>query len=539
MSISSIIISVYRIYKNGGLNMDIFTIGISLLGLLFGTICGGIITRTMIYKKLEIAKNNAKQIIQNAENEANLESKRLIQEAKIESQVIIQEAKEQAVEQKENAKAIETRAIEMEKGITKFSELLEKREFQLEKKEQELQEKTGLINEQHEQVTSMIEEQKERLYHVAKLSQEDAKQELFSNLEQEFQQEIDILLKQKQLAAEKNVDIHAKALLVQAMERYSGEVTAERNVAVVQLLSDDVKGKIIGREGRNIRTFESLTGADVIIDDTPEAVVISCFDPIRREVAKRALEQLVLDGRIHPTRIEEVVNKAKEEVERFIIEKGESVIDELGIGEVSTILIEALGKLHFRTSYGQNILKHSIEVAHLSGVMASELGLDIRMAKRAGLFHDIGKAIDFEQEGSHVDLGVEIATHAHEPEIVINAIASHHGDTDANSIIASLVAIADTLSAARTGARNESLEFYVQRLKDLEAIANDNEGVENSFAIQAGRELRVIVQPEVMDDVETMRLAKSIRERIEAELQYPGTVKITVVREMRAVEIAK
>lgn len=527
------------IYENGGLQMDIFTIVISLLGLLFGTICGGIITRTMIYKKLEIAKNNAKQIILDAENEANSESKRLIQEAKIESQGIIQEAKEQAIEQKENAKTIEQRAIEMEKGITKFSELLEKREFQLEKKEHELQEKTEQMNEQYADVTRMIEEQKERLYQVAQLSEEEAKQELFHNLEHEFQHEIDILLKQKQQAAERNVDVHAKALLVQAMERYSGEVTAERNVAVVQLLSDDVKGKIIGREGRNIRTFESLTGADVIIDDTPEAVVISCFDPIRREVAKRALEQLVLDGRIHPTRIEEVVNKSKAEVERFIIEKGESIIDELGIGEVSNILIEALGKLHFRTSYGQNILKHSIEVAHLTGMMAAELGLDVRLAKRAGLFHDIGKAIDFEQEGSHVDLGVEIATHAHEPEVVINAIASHHGDTEATSIIASLVAIADTLSAARTGARNESLEFYVQRLKDLEAIANDNEGVENSFAIQAGRELRVIVQPEMMNDVETMRLAKSIRERIEAELQYPGTVKITVVREMRAIEIAK
>ncbi|MGL4662297.1 MAG: ribonuclease Y [Culicoidibacterales bacterium] len=519
--------------------MDVFTIVISLLGLLFGTICGGFITRTLIYKKLEIAKNNAKQIILNAENEAKLESKKLIQEAKVESQVLVQEAKEQAQEQKENAKAIENRAIEMEKGITKFSELLEKREFQLEKKENELQEKTDLIKEQHDQVNNMIEEQKERLYRVANLSPEDAKSELFRNLEHEFQTEIDILLKQKQQAAEKNIDIHAKALLVQAMERYSSDVTTERNVAVVQLLSDDVKGKIIGREGRNIRTFEALTGADVIIDDTPEAVVISCFDPIRREIAKRALEQLVLDGRIHPTRIEELVNKSKAEVERFIVDKGETIIDELGIGEVSSMLIEALGKLHFRTSYGQNILRHSIEVSHLCGMMASELGLDVRMAKRAGLFHDIGKAIDFEQEGSHVDLGVELATSAHEPEIVINSIASHHGDVEATSIIASLVAIADTLSAARTGARNESLEFYIQRLKDLEAIANDNDGVENSFAIQAGRELRVIVQPEVMSDAETLRLAKTIRERIEAEMQYPGTVKITVVREMRAIEIAK
>lgn len=520
--------------------MSIFLLIIVLsLGLLFGIICGGFVTRTLIYKKLEAARNSASDIILNAETEAKAEAKKLLSDAKSEAQAMIQDAKVQTMEQKENAKVIENRAVEMEKGMTKFSELLEKRESQIEKKENEIEKKENEINKQHEEVQQMIAEEKERLYRVAQLTEADAKSELFANLEQEFQTEIDILLKQKQKMAEKKIDVHAKALLVQTMERYSSEVTTERNVAVVQLLSDDVKGKIIGREGRNIRTFEALTGADVIIDDTPEAVVISCFDPIRREIAKRALEQLVLDGRIHPTRIEEVVNKSRAEVERFIADKGESIIDELGIGEVSNLLIEALGKLHFRTSYGQNILKHSVEVAHLSGMMASELGLDVRMAKRAGLFHDIGKAVDFDKEGSHVDLGVELANNAHEPEVVINSIASHHGDVEATSIIASLVAIADTLSAARTGARNESLEFYVQRLKDLEAIANDNEGVENSFAIQAGRELRVIVQPEVIGDVEALRLAKRIRERIEAELQYPGTVKITVVREMRAVEIAK
>lgn len=503
----------------------------SLLGLLVS------ITSILIY--LKISTKNAKKIIENAEQTATTEAKRIIQEAKDESKSIIQDAKLAATEQKESAKAVEIRAIEMEKGISKLSELLEKREIQLEKKEDEIQNKITSITEQQQEVEQMKEEQKTALYQIAQLSEEEAKAQLFNNLEHELQHEIDIMLKQKQQSAEKHIDLHAKALLVQAMERYSGEVTTERNVSVVQLLSEDAKGKIIGREGRNIRTFEALTGADVIIDDTPEAVVVSCFDPIRREVAKRALEQLVLDGRIHPTRIEEVVNKVRAEVKAFVIEKGDTTIDELGIGEVSANLIESLGKLHFRTSYGQNILKHSIEVAHLTGMMAAELGLDVRMAKRAGLFHDIGKAVDFEQEGSHVELGVELAKMAHEPEIVINSIASHHGDVEATSTIATLVAIADTLSAARTGARNESLEFYVQRLKDLEAIACSNEGVENAFAIQAGRELRVIVQPEVMNDLATMRLAKQIRERIESELQYPGTVKITVVREMRAVEVAK
>lgn len=519
--------------------MDIVTLTVSLLGLLFGLICGGLIARSLIYNKLEVTKTSARHIIQDAENEAKRETKRYLQEAKTESQEIIQEAKQQAQEQKESAKVIEARAIEMEKGIAKLSELLEKRELQLEKKEEELNREGSAIKEERKHVQEMIQEQEKTLYRVAHLDEDEAKKELFRHLEIEFQSEIDVLLKQKQQTAERNVDLHAKALLIQVMERYSSEVTTERNVSVVQLMSEDVKGKIIGREGRNIRTFEALTGADVIIDDTPEAVVVSCFDPIRREIAKRALELLVSDGRIHPTRIEEVVNKSKEEVGRFVVEKGEAIIDELGIGEVHQVLIEALGKLHFRTSYGQNILKHSVEVAHLSGMMAAELGLDVRMAKRAGLFHDIGKAVDFEQEGSHVDLGVEIATIAHEPEIVVNAIASHHGDVAATSAIASLIAIADTLSAARVGARNESLEFYVQRLRDLEAIAKDNDGVDNAFAIQAGRELRVIVQPESMNDIDTLRLAKTIRERIEAELQYPGTVKITVVREMRAVEIAK
>lgn len=511
--------------------MDGIIILASLLGLLVGIVS--------IFIYLKISKKNAKKIIEDAEKKAADEAQKILHEAKTESQTIIQYAKDEAKEQKESAKAIEMRAVEMEKGINKLSELLEKREVQLEQKESEIKEKSVEVSQEREALEQLIEQQREQLYHITHLNKDAAKKELFSHLEHEFQHEIDMLLRQKQEALEKHADIHAKALLIQTMERYSGEVTTDRNVAVVQLLSEDSKGKIIGREGRNIRTFEALTGADVIIDDTPEAVVISCFDPIRREIAKRALEQLVMDGRIHPTRIEEVVNKVRIDVNKFVVEQGDLTIDELGIGEVSPMLIEALGKLHFRTSYGQNILKHSIEVAHLTGMLAAELGLDIRMAKRAGLFHDIGKAIDFEQEGSHVDLGVELATMAKEPEIVVNAIASHHGDTEATSIISSLVAIADTLSAARTGARNESLEFYVQRLKDLEAIAKDNKGVDNAYAIQAGRELRVIVQPEVLNDFETLRLAKTIRERVEGELQYPGTVKVTVVREMRATEVAK
>ena len=328
-------------------------------------------------------------------------------------------------------------------------------------------------------------------------------------------------------------------MLVMTMQKYASDVTNEKTVSVVTLPNDEMKGRIIGREGRNIRTIEAVTGVDLIIDDTPEAIVLSSFDPLRREIARQTIETLVKDGRIHPARIEELYDKTCKDFNNKILEYGNQAAFELGLSKLSPELVEILGKLYFRTSYGQNALQHSKEVAHLSGIIASELGENVNIAKRAGLLHDIGKAIDFEVEGSHVDIGVELAKKFNEDKIVINAIASHHGDTEATSIISVIVAIADALSASRPGARNDSLENYIKRLEQLEEIANSFDGVEKSYAIQAGRELRVLVKPDQIDDLKSFKVARDIKNRIENEMQYPGTVKVTVIRETRAVEEAK
>jgi len=323
------------------------------------------------------------------------------------------------------------------------------------------------------------------------------------------------------------------------MQKFSSEVSNEQTVSTIALPNNEMKGRIIGREGRNIRTIEAITGVDLIIDDTPEAIVVSSFDPLRREIAKITVESLIKDGRIHPTRIEEIYDKTVKEMKDKILEYGNNALFELGIPKTSRELTEILGKLHFRTSYGQNALTHSIEVARLSGIMAAELGENVSLAKRAGLFHDIGKAIDHEIEGSHVDIGVDIAKKNHEHEVVINSIASHHGDTEAKSIIAVLVQVADALSASRPGARNDSLENYIKRLEQLEEMTNDIKGIEKSFALQAGRELRVLVKPDEIDDLESHKIAREIKEKIEKQMQYPGTIKVTVIRETRVTEEAK
>ena len=347
------------------------------------------------------------------------------------------------------------------------------------------------------------------------------------------------MVKEREIEAKLEVDKKAKDMLVMTMQKYASDVTNEKTVSVVTLPNDEMKGRIIGREGRNIRTIEAVTGVDLIIDDTPEAIVLSSFDPLRREIARQTIETLVKDGRIHPARIEELYDKTCKDFNNKILEYGNQAAFELGLSKLSPELVEILGKLYFRTSYGQNALQHSKEVAHLSGIIASELGENVNIAKRAGLLHDIGKAIDFEVEGSHVDIGVELAKKFNEDKIVINAIASHHGDTEATSIISVIVAIADALSASRPGARNDSLENYIKRLEQLEEIANSFDGVEKSYAIQAGRELRVLVKPDQIDDLKSFKVARDIKNRIENEMQYPGTVKVTVIRETRAVEEAK
>ena len=383
------------------------------------------------------------------------------------------------------------------------------------------------------------DDQLKLLEEISGYTKDKARELVMKNVEDAMTLEIASYIKEKEAEAKLEVDKKSKAMLVECMQKYASDVVEEQTVTVVDLPSDDMKGRIIGREGRNIRTIEAVTGVDLIIDDTPEAIVLSSFDPLRREIARITIETLIKDGRIHPARIEEIYDKTCKEMKEKILEYGQNALFELGITKVEPEIIELIGKLQFRTSYGQNALKHSIEVAQLAGIMAGELGENEGLAKRAGLLHDIGKAIDHEVEGSHVEIGASIAKKYKENEVIINTIESHHGDTEAKSVIAELVAIADALSASRPGARNDSLENYVQRLHDLENIANEQKGVDTAFAMQAGRELRVIVKPEEITDVESHKVARDIKNRIEEELQYPGTIKVTVIRETRAIEEAK
>ena len=512
---------------------------ISILALVIGSLSGT--GCALLYHNIK-GKNNDKAISEMLEKakkdadkmkrEALLEAKEEEQKRKIENDKLIKEKK---AEIKEN----EDRLIQRENNIDKRDQLLQKRETTLDERENKIFERQKEIQDEQARVDEIKQEQLELLEKISGFDKEKARKLVMNRVEEAMQKEIAEYIKEQENNAKMEADKKAKDLIVTAMQRFAADIANDQTITVVTLPNDEMKGRIIGREGRNIRTLEAITGVDLIIDDTPEAVVLSSFDPLRREIARVTLETLMKDGRIHPTRIEELYDKVCKDMKAKILEYGNDALFELGLTKVDPDLIEIIGRLHFRSSYGQNALAHSIEVANLAGLMAGELGENVTLAKRAGLLHDIGKAIDHEMEGSHVEIGVDIAKKFHENPVVINAIASHHGDTEPTSVISVLVAIADALSASRPGARNDTLENYIKRLEQLENIGNDIPGVEKTYAVQAGRELRVIVKPDEIDDITAHKVAPDIKEKIEQTMQYPGTIKVTVVRETRAQEEAR
>ncbi|CAI3262126.1 ribonuclease Y [Enterococcus cecorum] len=510
-----------------------------IVGLVVGLGIGIFVANTRHTKEIADAQNSAVGIINAANKEAETLKKEALLEAKEENQKYRSQIESEIKESRQELKSQENRLLQREKLLDRKDDSLEKREHTLEGKETKLAAKQHVIDEREKEVEKLIEQQQTELQRIAELTKEDAAQVIMKQTEEELSHELTIMVKESEQRAKEEADRKAKNLLSLAIQRCAADQVSELTVSVVNLPNDEMKGRIIGREGRNIRTLETLTGIDLIIDDTPEAVVLSGFDPIRREIARMTLEKLIQDGRIHPARIEEMVEKSRKEMDERVREYGEQAAFEVGAHTLHPDLIKILGRLHFRTSYGQNVLNHSVEVAKLAGVLAAELGEDIQLAKRAGLLHDIGKALDHEIEGSHVEIGAELAAKYRENKVVVNAIASHHGDTEATSIISVLVAAADALSAARPGARSESLENYIRRLENLENISNSFEGVESSFAVQAGREVRVMVKPEEISDLDAVRLVRDIRKKIEDELDYPGHIKVTVIRETRAVDYAK
>lgn len=508
-------------------------IGILCLG--GGTLLGKVLVETQLKK----ANKTAEDIIDKAKENAEKIKKEKISETKREIGQIKHEADVEIRDRKRSVQELENKINQRETRLDNRSDSLDKREDMLSIKEKKIEDRKADIENQYSKAEAIVLEQEKKLFEVANLTQEKARDIIFERVENEMSMEIASYIKDEEEKAKNEAGRKAKSLLVSAIQQYSSETVYETTVSVVALPNDEMKGRIIGREGRNIRAIEAATGVDIIIDDTPEAVVLSCFDPVRREIARRTMETLVQDGRIQPPRIEELVQKYQKELDLEIKEAGEQAVFETGIGKIHPELVKLIGRLKFRTSYGQNVLKHSMEVAFLAGKLAAEIGENEIIARRAGLLHDIGKSIDAETEGSHVDIGLDIANRYREKPEIIDAIGSHHGDKEPTTLIAPLVAAADTLSAARPGARSESLDNYIKRLTQLEEICNGFKGVEKAYALQAGREIRVLVKPEEITDVEAYKVARDMRVKIENDVQYPGTIKVVVIRELRVNEVAK
>ena len=482
--------------------------------------------------KIGNAEDRAREIIDEAVKTAETKKREAMLEAKEESIRVKNDLDKEVKERRAEIQRSERRVVQKEENLDKKLESIERREAGFAAKEEE-------INKQKAQIAKLNEERLQELERISGLTSEQAKEYLLKTVEEDVKLDTAKLIKEMENKAKEEADKKAKDYVVTAIQKCAADHVAETTISVVQLPNDEMKGRIIGREGRNIRTLETMTGVDLIIDDTPEAVILSGFDPIRREVARIALEKLIVDGRIHPARIEEMVEKAQKEVETMIREEGEAATLEVGVHGIHPELVRLLGRMKFRTSYGQNALKHSIEVAQLSGLLAAEIGVDVRTAKRAGLLHDIGKSVDHDMEGSHIQIGVDLCRKYKESPIIINAVEAHHGDVEPESLIACIVQAADTISAARPGARRETLDTYTNRLKQLEDISNGFKGVEKSFAIQAGREIRIMVVPEQISDADMVLLARNIAKQIESELEYPGQIKVNVIRESRVTDFAK
>jgi len=504
----------------------------AVVGILIGVAFGIFYRKRIAEAKVGIAEERAHKLVEDATKEAEAKKKEILLEAKEDSIRTKNELEKEVRDRRNEQQRNERRLIQKEETLEKKTEALERKEEQLAKKMDDLEQ-------QKEEARLLRENQLKELERISGLTTEDAKNHILAMVESDVKHEATLMIKDVESKAKAEADRRAREIVANAIQRSAVDHVAETTVSVVQLPNDEMKGRIIGREGRNIRALETLTGIDLIIDDTPEAVILSGFDPIRREIARLALEKLIVDGRVHPSRIEEMVEKARKEVEVIIRDEGEAATLDTGVNGLHPELVRLLGKLKYRTSYGQNVLKHSIEVAHLAGLMAAELGVDVTLAKRAGLLHDIGKSVDHEMEGSHVSIGVGLLKRYKENALIMNAVEAHHGDVEPESIIAVLVQAADAISAARPGARRETLESYIKRLQKLEEIADNFKGVEKSFAIQAGRELRIVIIPEDVSDEGMTLLARDIAKKIEEELEYPGQIKVNLIRETRAIEYAK